>query len=520
MLASKTSTVLRLSPIAIVCIFYYIFVHLRVHSDAPNQSLPPLVNTEAPLPSHTEAASTTGSLNLTETKSTFTHAEKEFWNDLALALEHARPSCSPIEVEDGHPTSKETLFEPLNVAKPPPSRLLNFTDEHETALQKSHYLMRISTQRLAPRLGFSKGEQGIVTTANAKYMPIFLVSLRMLRRTGCQLPVEVFIDDWTKYEPVICESVLPSLNAACVVLSEIYDTASSIQPPTSYQFKLFATLFSSFQHVLFLDSDAFPAHDPTDVFTTPPYTTHGLVVWPDLFGLTISEHYYHIAGIPYTSPSSRPSTESGVFLLDKEKHRESLLMMVYYNYYGPSYYYPLLCQGSHGAGDKETFIQAALAVGRPWYQVKTGVAGVGFFENNNYRLSGMAQMDPRTDFLYSPPTKSHVHPTDCWDFSGTESVDTIPDRPKPLFVHQNMHKLDPGRILDLPGSNARLKDGNFTRMWGTLKVNVEMFGFDIERRVWEVVIEEGCRVDAGSAACGELKRYFEQVFGTVDSIDG
>jgi alpha 1,2-mannosyltransferase len=488
----------------------FVLVFLFVHKW--NHGLLPLVNTNV-------ASSLRTSHNLTETKSTFSLAEKDFWNDLALALESARPHCSPIQVEHGHPTSVETTFEPLKGTKRPPARLLNFTDEDEKALFKSHYTMRTSAQHLAPRLIFSKGKQGIVTTANAKYMPIFLVSLRMLRRTGCELPVEVFIDDWTKYDPVICETVLPSLNAACVVLSEIYNTASNIQQPTSYQFKLFAILFSSFQHVLFLDSDAFPAHDPTPFFTAPPYTTHGLVVWPDLFGLTISEHYYHIAAIPYESPSSRPSTETGVIMLDKAPHRESLLMMMFYNYYGPDYYYPLLCQGSHGAGDKETFVQAAMAVGAPWYQVKTGVSGLGYFDDGKFRLSGMAQADPRSDFLYKAPSKSHIHPEDRWKADDVKNGVKLPAKPKPMFVHQNMYKLDPKRVLDMSGTTARTHGGNYTRIWGKPEGTIEMFGYDIERRMWEVVIEEGCRVDGESEECGKLQEYFKEVFGSVDKID-
>ncbi|KAF3009513.1 hypothetical protein E8E13_004148 [Curvularia kusanoi] len=531
----NTSLALRVLFLPVVFVIYCTFVQLRSHVDnvaAHSRPSPEYGTvTHAPLstgiavtkpstagPPGTDTA-TSSTRNLTEMKSTFSSGLEDFWRDLATALEDARPDCDPIKVQDGHPTNEETSFDPQNISKLPPSRLVNFTDDQERILFKSHYRMRTASKHLARNLLFSKGERGIVTTANAKYIPIFLVSLRMLRRTGCDLPVEVFIDDWSKYDPVICESVLPSMNAACVVLSEIYDTASNARKPTSYQFKLFAMLFSSFQHVLFLDSDAFPAHDPTDLFTTAPYTTHGLVLWPDLFGLTISEHYYHIAGIPYESPSARLSSESGILLLDKEKHRESFMMMMYYNYYGPDYYYPLLCQGSHGAGDKETFVQAAMAVGAPWYQVKSGVAGLGFFDNKDYRLSGMSQMDPRTDYLYVPPTKNHIHPADLWDAKDVTPDEKVPTKPKPLFVHQNMHKLDPARILSLEGSTAKTKDGKHTRMWGTLKTNVESFGYDIERRVWEAIVEEGCRLSDNADVCSDLKNHFVEVFGALESTD-
>lgn len=151
-------------------------------------------------------------------------------------------------------------------------------------------------------------------------------------------------------------------------------------------------------------------------------------------------------------------------------------MMVYYNYYGPDYYYPLLCQGSHGTGDKETFGQAAMAVSLPWYQVKTGIAGLGYFEEGEYRLSGLAQMDPRSDFIYDPPSKNHVHATDRWEGFDAGS-------PRPLFVHQDMHKLDPKKILEMDGSTAKRKDGRYTNLWGEAKGVVDLFGYDVERRV-------------------------------------
>ncbi|KAF9691184.1 hypothetical protein EKO04_010738 [Ascochyta lentis] len=519
MLVSNTSTVLRLLPIPFLLIIYCIFIQFQGHNHARSYSLPPLVDTNGPQSFDVKPAVMTSSINLTDSKSNFNPTVRNFWKDLTIALENARPQCPPIRVEEGHPTDLETAFEPLNTTKRPPERLLNFTEKHEVALLTAHYRMRTSAQQLADGLVFSKGEQGIVTTTNAKEMPISLVSLRMLRRTGCQLPVEVFLEDWTEYDPVICEAVLPSLNAACVILSKIHDVSPNDQEPASHQLKILAILFSSFQHVLFLESDAFPAQDPTILFSAPPYTVHGLVVWPDLFGLTVSEHYYHIAAIPYQPPCTRASTDSGIILLDKSKQRESLLMMVYYNHHGPKHFYPLLSQGSHNSGDKETLIQAALAVGAPWYQVQTSVAGLGYFEDGDFRLSGMAQMDPRSDFRYQAPSGSHIHPEHRWQLDDLEDGVKEPVLPGPMFVHQNMQRLDPVRVLSIEGSNAVTADGGYTRMWGDLKSLVKMFGYDIERRVWEVVIEEGCRVDAEMESCGKLREFFVEVFGVIDSID-
>ncbi|KAF1848056.1 glycosyltransferase family 71 protein [Cucurbitaria berberidis CBS 394.84] len=467
--------------------------------------------------------------NVTEAGSTFGAAVQGFWQDLASALLAAQPQCKPLQlVKDDIGSAAD--WRPLEPERKHADRLAGFTDDDETALFRAHYAMRTSAQHLGSKLSFAKGTTGIVTTANAVYMPVFLVSLRMLRRTGCNLPVEVFIDDWSKYEPKICDTILPSLQARCVVLSNVYDTAEYIKQPDHYQYKVFAMLFSTFQHVLFLDSDTFPVYDPTILFSTAPYTTHGLVTWPDYWALTISAHFYHIAAIPEEPSQARFTTESGQLMINKDVHRESLLMMVYYNYYGPDYYYTLLSQGSHGAGDKETFVQAAMAVGLPYYQVRSGPRAIGRHMNGTFRGSAIAQADPGLDYEYLTPMRSHIHPSDQWQNTdlahpvpavekSLNRTRKAPRRPRPVFLHQNMLKLDPAKVLVDKSQPTYELDGTPHRMWGSKEDMVEMLGYDVERRLWDVIAEEGCREDQASRTCGEIRGFVREVFGWMDSID-
>jgi alpha 1,2-mannosyltransferase len=428
----------------------------------------------------------TQSRNLTEAGSTFNSSVVEFWQDLATALIDATPQCKPLQVIDEPIQDPDDRFEPLKLDKKHPDRLVGFTDEDASALRRAHQVMRVSAQHLAPRIPFTKDTTGIVTTANSEYMPVLLVSLRMLRLTSCTLPVEVFIDDWTQYVPSTCEILLPSLNARCVVLSNVYATAPHAKKPDHYQYKILSILFSSFQHILFLDSDAFPIANPTPLFSTPPYTSHALVTWPDYFALTVSPHWYAVANTPVEPVSSRLSTESGQLLLNKAVHRESLLLMVYYNYFGPGYYYPLLCQGSHGAGDKETFVQAARATQLPWFQVRNKPGVLGRVWDGAFRGTGIVQAHAGLDWA---------------DLLGTKTVGGT----QPLFVHQNMLKTDPERVLRDKGDITFEKDGSAHRMWGGKEDMERLLGFDVERRLWEVIEEEGCRIDEGGSG-GMLAR--------------
>jgi alpha 1,2-mannosyltransferase len=218
--------------------------------------------------------------NITETSSTFSASVVDFWHELASALNSAAPQCDSLRVQNEHQNHAGRVSR-LKATNKTEERFVNFTNQDETALLRAHYLIRRSTQRLAPKLPFSEGTIGIVTTANSGSLPVFLVSLRMLRRTGCNLPIEVFIDDWTEYDTTTCDIVLPSLHARCIVLSNIYDQSTIASKPEHFQYNVLSILFSSYQNVLYLDPDAFPVYDPTVLFITPPYTTHGLVTWPD-----------------------------------------------------------------------------------------------------------------------------------------------------------------------------------------------------------------------------------------------
>lgn len=53
-----------------------------------------------------------------------------------------------------------------------------------------------------------------------KFFPPLLVSLRLIRRTGTTLPVEVFVPE-QDYEAELCETVLAALGAICRIFPNI-----------------------------------------------------------------------------------------------------------------------------------------------------------------------------------------------------------------------------------------------------------------------------------------------------------
>src|SRR5579872_3108126 len=98
--------------------------------------------------------------------------------------------------------------------------------------------------------------QGIVISAGGmRYLTCAWVGIRMLRKAGCKLPIEL----WHQRGEITDEvrSALEPLGVECRDVSSIGGTGID-----SYQIKAFSILHSSFKEVLYLDSDNVCTRDP------------------------------------------------------------------------------------------------------------------------------------------------------------------------------------------------------------------------------------------------------------------
>lgn len=225
-----------------------------------------------------------------------------------------------------------------------------------------------------------------------------LLSVRALRAEGCELPVEILIPTMEEYELELCSRIFPAMNARCIYLPMQFKgeqlSATKLEF-SGYQYKCLAILLSSFENVLLLDSDNVAAYAPDHLFKHEPFLSKGLIVWPDFWKRSTSPDYFKIANIQlsqselypkydekygeyrpqeYELPLDLdkiplhdrvgampdPSSESGQLMISKRTHMKQLLLALYYNYYGPTHYYPLFSQGAAGEGDKETFLAATI----------------------------------------------------------------------------------------------------------------------------------------------------------------
>lgn len=313
------------------------------------------------------------------------------------------------------------------------SSFLRISSEEKSDLTRSHERFMANLPLAFPqelldlgaRYGFLQGN-GIVYLGGGKYNQLVLLSVSLLRLTGSKLPVEVIMPTKGDFDIDLCNSVLPAMNGRCKIMTDFLPQ-SLVKSLKNFQLKSLALLVSSFKNVLYMDADNLPVRNPDLLFSNEPFVSQHMVVWPDLWRRSTSPHFYDIAAIAH-DPTYRmrtsyfpgdpkgaqggqvsfhdtkgtipeASSETGQFMINKEKHARTLFLSVYYNYYGPDYYYPLFSQGAAGEGDKETFIAAAHKLGLPYYQVKEFNREFGPVKSNGKReYFGMGQYDPIADY--------------------------------------------------------------------------------------------------------------------------
>ncbi|MCJ1338859.1 hypothetical protein MMC09_004148 [Bachmanniomyces sp. S44760] len=436
----------------------------------------------------------------------------DFWRRFQPVMLANSPDVPEIERDGSAPTKGANMNNEID--RP---NNLNLSVEAEARMKQSHTTFVQSITKEDPKMVYVPGTRGIVTTAGGDYLPIMVSSLRMIRKSGSTLPVEVFLGSNAEYESFICDWVLPSLNAKCVVLSDILDSLPTGPEIKHYQYKVFAMLFSSFEELLFLDADAFPIHNPDPQFDSEPYLSSNLVLWPDFWASSASPKYYNIANRPIPPMTARASSETGEILFSKKTHASSLLLASYYNYYGPSHYYRLLSQGAPGEGDKETFLAAAQALNETYYTVSEKIKPIGHRSNSGGGIAGsaMVQYDPREDWALTSKG--------LWR-SKDESVAAPP---RVLFIHANFPKFNPGKIFKGPDSLTQDGEGKDRRAWIIPEDIVRDFGYDVERSYWEEIKWTACELEdkfksweGKKDVCNNMRGYWARMYGSFGEWEG
>ncbi|EAA29160.1 glycosyltransferase family 71 protein [Neurospora crassa] len=482
------------------------------------------------------------------------HEPNDFWVEFFARLEAVRPHSPPL-------TFKEKV-DALNwvpdfdrarpeIWKPNPKEVSD--------LSKSHAAFIKTLPDFARHLPYDADTTGIVTTAGKGNFGQVITLLVMTRQSGSKLPIQIVIDSSSVWIDNLCANLVPHYNAACIYLEDIWAHLNPHPPKFDrFQWKFLAMVTSTFQNILFLDADIIIANNPDKIFApgAEPFQSTGFISWPDFWVPSGSKYFYQIAGsIPVPQLTDRASSESGMIVLDKARHADTLLLASYYNYHGPSHYMAIFSQHGPGEGDKETFLQAAYVLQelakRPaehggysppmewtklpsaqgqkkgFYDVKNMPKAHGRSANGKWRGMFMKQMDPVEDWrALQQAAKEAKHPAPAdtqspflFDSSWLSTVGNLTlkqDQKKMMFFHHNGVKPDFSDVVNSKTGLVEMdeKTGKLLRMWGDPKWIVETTGKDLEKVLWLSTMEVWCRLDEDEFddVCGRMSEIYEAVY--------
>jgi ADP-heptose:LPS heptosyltransferase len=227
---------------------------------------------------------------------------------------------------------------------------------HNARLACEHFIRNI------PRYPEADQGKGIVICAGGvKYFTNAWVSINMLRRLGCSLPIQLWhlgdaeMDEEMKF-------LAASLNVECVDGSAVAKQFP-IRNLGGWELKPYAIVHSSFREVIFLDADNVPVVNPEYLFDTPHYQETGAIFWPDYGQFEKTGVIWESCGL---QRPAGPEFESGQIVVDKGKCWRALRLALWFNEHSDFYY-------QHLYGDKETFHLAFHKLKKSYAMVETPI---------------------------------------------------------------------------------------------------------------------------------------------------
>lgn len=434
--------------------------------------------------------------------------------DLGKDPENAVSYVDKLKQKQG-PLNKEVLLSKAIVSS---ELMKHLKEKHSGVVEDLPSVM--------PGSVYNKGSKGVVIIGGGKFSWLAYLALVQLRNVGSKLPVEIVMPSRADYEKELefCENTLPEMQASCVVLPDtLGEAVMKNRKFASYQFKALALVVTSFEHILLLDSDNMIVSNPDEIFESKLYHQYGMITWPDYWKRTISPLFYDVAEIEvnenkrvrynrfplYNAPNVRSniytdqereevpfhdlqgsiaelSTESGQLIINKHTHGKTILLALYYNFYGPNLFYKLFSLGEQGEGDKDTFVAAAVVTRQDYYQVKSFIKTFGYADSDDkFQGVSMGQRNPLIDrkhyedhvlaLLEKDSFKSLSIADQIEQMKKFENEDFDQHNSIPLFtVHCNYPKLDPKLYMSRDDLYDKKEKKLKYRLYGNLKYTKEV----------------------------------------------
>ena len=205
--------------------------------------------------------------------------------------------------------------------------------------------------------------RGIVICGGGNYyFPCVWVCIRMLRRVGCRLPIEL----WYRGPHEMTDEMRALVEPYGVVCQDAF--AVSQQFPVhrldGFEMKPYAIMHNRFAEVLYIDADNVVVRDPEYLFDSALYLQTGSLFWPDVPTHTslpwyLSEDAWEVMGLSFRH---EPQFESGQVVIDKRRCWRPMQLTMHLNEHS-DYYYGLFY------GDKDTFHVSWRRVGQEYSMI-------------------------------------------------------------------------------------------------------------------------------------------------------
>jgi GT2 family glycosyltransferase len=206
---------------------------------------------------------------------------------------------------------------------------------------------------------------GVVMLGGGNYWTSTYVSLRMLRESGCTLPVQLWYFEHADEMPAARQKLLEPLGVECVPVERAHHLRPFRGPLGGWQAKALAVLDCPFRRVLYLDADCYPVVNPEYLLGHHQFLAKGALFWPDGEFDKLPERTWKVFGLQYHDEAA---FESGQFLIDKQKWWRAALLAWHYNDHSDYYYH---WAGNRDPariiyGDKDTWHMAAWVADQPY----------------------------------------------------------------------------------------------------------------------------------------------------------
>jgi ADP-heptose:LPS heptosyltransferase len=190
-----------------------------------------------------------------------------------------------------------------------------------------------------------EGRGIVICGGGVTYFTNAWVCIQMLRRLGCELPVELWFRGRGELDEAMRRLMTP-LNVHCVDAEEIRRKHPARLLKT-WELKPYALLHSRFRAVLLLDADNVPVVNPDFLFDTPEFIRNGAIFWPD-YARPVTPGVRSIWISCGLRPPGESEFETGQIVVDKSRCGAALRLAMWFNEHSDFYY-------QHIHGDKETF---------------------------------------------------------------------------------------------------------------------------------------------------------------------